>query len=263
MTRTLALITGASSGIGLAYARALATECDFVLVARRAHRLAGLADELRDAGAAVDLLPVDLSTRGGVTTVTERLAAGDVRLLISNAGAGGYARLDKTNPADIASALTLNSVATFELVRAALPGMLAADEGTIITVASLLAFSGAHTDEQLPPRTLYAAAKAAVVAFTRTLTGELTGTAVRTQLLIPGVTATEFGGGGEPAPYAMSAEGVVQASLGSLRLGETICVPGLEDQSTALDALVAAENALMFGGNQPTPATRYLQSVAD
>lgn len=67
-------------------------------------------------------------------------------------------------------------MATFELVRAALPGMLAADNGTIITVASLLAFSGAITTEQIPLRTLYAATKAAIVAFTRTLAGELTDT---------------------------------------------------------------------------------------
>ncbi|ONI90023.1 hypothetical protein ALI22I_14040 [Saccharothrix sp. ALI-22-I] len=59
----------------------------------------------------------------------------------------------------------------------------------------------------------------------------------------------------------MSAEGVVQASLTGLRLGETICVPGLEDQSAVLDLLVTAEAALMFGGNQSTPATRYQQSA--
>lgn len=172
MTRTLALITGASSGIGLAYARAPATECDFVLVARRTDRLADLADELGTAGAAVDLLPADLSTRTGVATVTERLATGDVRLLISNAGAAGSGPLSETDQADIATFVTLNGVATFELVRAALPGMPAADEGTIITVASLLAFSGSITADRIPPRTLYAAAKAAIVAFTRTLAGE-------------------------------------------------------------------------------------------
>jgi uncharacterized protein len=143
-------------------------------------------------------------------------------------------------------------------VRAALPGMLAANEGTIVTVASLLAFSAAHTDPRMPARTLYAAAKAATVAFTRTLTGELADTAVRTQVVCPGMVATDFAGGaGRAVPFAMSAQGVVQASLAGLELGESICVPGLEDQSAALDALVAAETALMFGGNQPVPATRY------
>ncbi len=256
------MITGASSGIGLAYARALAADCDFVLVARRRDRLADLADELRDAGAAGDVLPADLSTRAGVAAVTERLAAGDVRLLISNAGASGSGRLTETDPADIDPFLTLNGVATFELVRAALPGMLVADEGTIITVASLLAFSAGQTDEHLRPRTLYAAAKAAIVAFTRTLTGELADTAIRTQVVCPGMVATEFGGGTRrPTPFTMSAKGVVQASLAGLSLGESICIPGLEDQSAVLDLLVTAESALMFDGNRPVTATRYLQSA--
>ncbi|MDT3445809.1 MULTISPECIES: SDR family oxidoreductase [unclassified Pseudofrankia] len=260
MTRTLALITGASSGIGLAYARALAADCDFVLVARRMDRLADLAGELRDAGATADLLSADLGTRAGVATVTDRLAAGDVRLLISNAGAGGYARLAEVDPVDVDRLLSLNGVAPIELVRAVLPGMLAANEGTIITVASLLAFSAAQTDGRFPRRTLYAAAKAATVAFTRTLTVELTGTAIRTQVVCPGMVATEFNeGAGLTAPFAMSAEGVVQASLAGLRLGESICIPGLEDQSTALGALVTAETALIVG-NRPVPATRYQQS---
>ena len=258
MTRPVALITGASSGIGRTYARALASEYELVLVARRKDRLAELADELRGVGAAVDLLPADLSTRAGLTAATDRLAVGDVRLLISNAGAGGLERLADVDPDEIDSLLTLNAAATIELVRAALPGMLAADEGTIVTVASLLAFSTALTDERLPPRTVYAAAKAAIVAFTRALTAELTGTAIRTQVVCPGIVATEFGGGYSlDSPYAMSAQDVVQASLTGLHHGESICVPGLEDQSAALDALVAAENGLTFGGNRPALATRY------
>lgn len=127
-------------------ARVLATDCDLVLVARRGDRLADLAGELRDAGATVELLPADLGTRAGVVAVTSRLAAGDVRFLISNAGVGGYTPLADVDPADVDRLLTLNAVAPSELVRAALPWILAA-------------------------------AKAASVAFTRTLTGELAGTA--------------------------------------------------------------------------------------
>src|SRR5690349_12038226 len=141
MTRTLALITGASSGIGASYARLLADDCDLVLVARRADRLDELAEQLRSRGAAVEVLAADLATHAGIATVTGRLAAGDVRMLISNAGASGYAPLTDVDPADIDSLLTLNAVAPIHLSRAALPGMLAAGEGTIVTVASLLAFS--------------------------------------------------------------------------------------------------------------------------
>ncbi|MFE9453912.1 SDR family NAD(P)-dependent oxidoreductase [Streptomyces sp. NPDC006739] len=260
MTRTLALITGASSGIGAAYARLLAADADFVLVARRADRLQDLADELRKAGAAVEALPADLATREGIAAVTARLGAGDVRLLISNAGAGGYAPLIDVGPAEIDDLLTLNATAHVQLVRAALPGMLAADEGTVVTVASLLALSAGQTDPRMPRRTLYAAAKAATVAFTRTLGHELADTAIRTQVVLPGPVDTEFDqGSGQTVPVAMSAEDVARAGLTGLRLGETICVPGLEDRSTALDALLAAETAVLTGGRRSGLASRYQQ----
>ncbi|GAA2591064.1 SDR family NAD(P)-dependent oxidoreductase [Streptomyces roseoviolaceus] len=258
MTRTIALITGASSGIGAEYARLLAADHDLVLVARRADRLGDLAGELRARGAVVEVLPADLGTRDGVATVAGRLASGDVRLLVSNAGAGGYAPLVDVDPADIDRLLTLNALAPVQLVRAALPGMIAAGEGAIITVASLLAFSAGLDDPRAPRRTLYAAAKAATVAFTRTLAGELADTPIRTQLLLPGVVATEWNdGAGRDISWAMTPQHVASASLAGLRLGETVCTPGLEDQAAALDALLAAESALVSGGNQPTPAARY------
>ncbi|MEW2805925.1 SDR family NAD(P)-dependent oxidoreductase [Streptomyces massasporeus] len=258
MTRTIALITGASSGIGAEYARLLADDHDLVLVARRADRLGDFAGELRARGAAVEVLPADLGTYEGIAAVAGRLAAGDVRLLVSNAGAGGYAPLVDVDPADIDRLLTLNAVAPVQLVRAVLPGMLAAGEGAIITVASLLAFSGGLNDPRAPRRTLYAAAKAATVAFTRTLAGELADTPIRTQVLLPGVVATEWNEGvGRDIPWAMTPQDVASASLAGLRLGETVCTPGLEDQAAALDVLLAAESALLTGGNQPTPAARY------
>lgn len=255
MSRTLALITGASSGIGAAYARLLASDCDFVLVARRVDRLNELAAELREAGAEVDVLPADLGTHDGIDAVTHRLAAGDVRLLICNAGVGGFAPLTDIDAVEIDRLLTLNAVGPIRLVRAALPGMLAAGAGTVITLASLLAFSAG---QEMPiPRTLYAAAKAATVAFTRTLTHELAGTGVHAQVVCPGVVATEFHDGyDQNLPPAMTAEGVAQASLAGVRLGESVCVPGLEDQAVALDALLTAESALLTG-NHSSPAARY------
>ncbi|PNG17227.1 SDR family NAD(P)-dependent oxidoreductase [Streptomyces cahuitamycinicus] len=255
MSRTLALITGASSGIGAAYARLLASYCDFVLVARRVDRLNELAAELREAGAAVDVLPADLSTHDGLDAVTHRLATGDVRLLICNAGVGGFAPLTDIDAVEIDRLLTLNAVGPMRLVRAALPGMLAAGEGTVITLASLLAFSAG---QEMPiPRTLYAGAKAATVAFTRTLTHELAGTGVHAQVVCPGVVATEFHDGfGQGYPAAMTAEGVAHASLAGVRLGESVCVPGLEDQAAALDALLTGESALLTG-NHSSPAARY------
>ncbi|MFF4258793.1 SDR family NAD(P)-dependent oxidoreductase [Streptomyces sp. NPDC001663] len=258
MSRSPALITGASSGIGAAYARLLADDHDLVLVARRVDRLSGLADELRTVGAAVEVLPADLGTPEGLAAVTDRLAADDVRLLVSNAGVGGYAPLADVAPDEVTRLLALNAVAPVQLARAALPGMLAAGNGTIVTVASLLAFSAGQANPHIPSRTLYAAAKAATVAFTRTLAHELTGTGIRVQVVCPGLVATEFNGGAaRNVPVAMTPEDVAQAGLAGLRLGETVCVPGLEERTAALEALLAAETALMAGGNRPTPAARY------
>ena len=132
--------------------------------------------------------------------MTKRLAIGDVRLLISNAGDGGYAPLVAVAPEEIDRLLTLNGVASVQLARAALPGMLTAGEGTIVTVASLLAFSAGRSDPRMPLRTIYAAAKAATVAFTRTLAHELADTPIRTQVVCPGVVATEFNGGSATGP---------------------------------------------------------------
>src|SRR5690349_3988749 len=245
MTRTLALITGASSGIGASYARLLADDFDLVLVARRADRLDELAEQLRPRGTSVEVLAADLATHAGIAAATERLAAGDVRMLISNAGASGYAPLAEVDPADIDRLLTLNAVAPVQLTRAALPGMLAAGEGSIVTVASLLAFSAGAQQPRPPRRTIYVAAKAATLGFTRNLAVELADTPIRVQVVCPGVVSSEWNsGGGRTIPWAMSPDDVTSASLAGLRLGETVCIPGLEDQA-ALDALLAAETALL------------------
>lgn len=258
MLRPVALITGASSGIGAAYARRLAHQCDFVLVARRAERLRAVAVEVRAAGAVVDVLPADLGTTDGLAAVTDRLALGDIRFLVSSAGTCGYARLVDLDPSRVARLLMLDAVAPVQLVRAALPGMLAANEGTVVTVASLLAFSAGHPADGMPPRSVYAAAKAATVAFTRTLAGELAGTAIKAQVVCPGVVATAFNSGyGNYPPYGMPADGVAAASLAGLRLGESICVPGLADAAAALDALLAVETTLLADGNRAEPAPRY------
>lgn len=138
-----------------------------------------------------------------------------------------------------------------------------AGEGAIVTVASLLAFSAGSRDPRPPRRTVYVAGKAAVLGFTRTLAGELADTPIRTQVVCPGVVSSEWNGGaGRSMPWAMSPAEVAAASLAGLRLGEVVCVPGLEDQAAAIEALLAAERALMAGGNRPHPAARYLDSPA-
>jgi short-subunit dehydrogenase len=144
------------------------------------------------------------------------------------------------------------------LVRAAVPGMIARGEGTIINVAGMIAFSGPAQQTQLPRRAAYAGTLAHFVAMTQVLHEELKSEGLKIQVVCPGVVATEFHerqGLDLSAVPRMSAEDVVTASLRGLELGEVVCAPGVED-TRLLDAVFQAGlNA--FGGQSPELARRY------
>lgn len=261
-TRPLALITGSSSGIGAALAHTFAGKgYDLVLLARRRDRLEQVAADAGERGATVEILTADLATPEGLATAAERAARGDLQVLISNAGAGGYAPLPEVSPADLARLWRLNATAPIALTRAVLPALLDRGEGSIVTVASLLAFSSGLTElgpVPMPPRTLYAAAKSATVAFTRTLAGELAGTGVNATVICPGRVATEWSGGAnQNQPRVMSAEDVATATAVAVERGETICVPGLPEVE-ALERLQDVERTLVVDGNRAELAPRYL-----
>lgn len=256
--RSKALITGASGGIGAALALAFAERgYDLVLLARRSDRLEAVAAGTGKFGAAAETLVVDLSTPEGLASAAERAAAGDLDLLISNAGAAGYAPLREVSAADVDALWRLNSTAPVTLAHAVLPSLLAKGNGGIVTIASLLAFSSGLTATAMPKRTLYAAAKAATVAFTRTLATELVGTGVHATVVCPGQVATEWSGGANRnRPDAMSADDVATATAIAVARGETVCVPGLSGPE-ALDRLQAAERSLLAEGSRPSLADRY------
>jgi short-subunit dehydrogenase len=257
MNRPLALITGASSGIGAAMALTFAERGhDLVLLARRRDRLQEVATQAGERGAMVEMLAADLSTPEGLAIAAERAAAGDVRLLISNAGASGYAPLQDVSAGDLDALWRLNATAPVTLAHAVLPSLLARGEGGIVAVASLLAFSAGLTGP-LPARTLYAAAKSATVAFVRTLAGELAGSGVHATVVCPGQVATEWSGGANrDRPDAMSPEEVATAAAVAVARKETVCVPGLAGPE-ALDRLQAAERALIAEGSRSSLAERY------
>lgn len=254
--RPTALVTGASSGIGVATARLLAGEgYDLVLVARREDRLAAEAERLRGVGAGVEILPADLADGEGLRMVVDRADAGPVDLLVSNAGTGGYTALADLAPAEVDRLWSLNATAHIALTRAVLPAMLRASSGGVVTVASLLAFS-AGLDLGFP-RTLYVAAKSAVVGFTRALAGELRGTGVGATVVCPGLVDTEWSGGlNHGDPRAMPAVDVAQALWTAHRQGEVLCVPGIEDPEV-LRRWMDVEPTLLLQGNRAQLAPRY------
>ncbi|GAA2392236.1 SDR family NAD(P)-dependent oxidoreductase [Streptomyces glaucosporus] len=267
-TTGTAVVTGASSGIGAAYARRLAGHgLRLVLVARRARRLEDLAARLRaETPAEVETLTADLGRDEDLARVAERVAAPDTALLVNNAGINGYGPFARTEPELLARVLAVNVTAPTVLTRAAVPGMLDRGRGAVVNVASLLAFAGSLPPDPLPHRAVYGGTKGYVVAFTRTLAAELTGTPVAVQVLCPGLTATEFHltRGAEPVPGheervhgegGMPPEDVVTASLAALRSGEVVCVPGLAEPE-ALERLRAAELAIREGSG-PGLAPRY------
>jgi short-subunit dehydrogenase len=252
------LITGASSGIGLALAELVAgAGRDVVLVARRRDRLAALAAGLAVTGVRAETLVADLAELEGIQTVADRLAVGDVEVLVNNAGAGGYAPLATITPEQTRRLWTLNATAPLLLTRAALPHLLERGRGGIVNVASLLAFSAGQRAPYLPARAVYASAKAGNVALSRVLAGELDGTGVQLTLVLPGRVQTEFAdGAAQQDEQAMTAEGVARAAWRAFERRETVCIPALGD-AEGLYALAEVERALLEGGNRPTVSSHY------
>ena len=254
----LALVTGATSGIGRAFALRLAAEgFNLVAVGRRRDRLEQLVAALPD----IELRPLvaDLGTDAGVETVARVCATEPVTMLVNNAGVAHYMPFVQL-PADKATELLhVKVVAPTMLARAAAPGMVSRGAGTIINVSGMLAFSGPASLAQLPlRRAVYTATLAHIVAFSQALHEELKSHGLRVQALCPGVVATEFHerqGLDLSAVPRMSADDVVTASLRGLELGEVVCAPGVED-AALLDAVFTAGLAA-FGAQAPQLAERY------
>lgn len=227
-----ALITGASSGIGLEYAAALAREgLDLVLVARRAGRLERLAARLRDRyGVAVLVMAEDLATAGAAARiVAETTRRGiDVALLVNNAGFGTFGVLDKQDIGGQRAMVDVNCGAVVELTRLLLPALRARGRGGIIVVSSILGHF------PMPAMATYSATKAFDLFFAMSLWGELRGTDIDVQALCPGPTRSEFSalaGSPDRGPLGYkSAREVVDRSLA--RLGRSlVVVPGRRNRA--------------------------------
>lgn len=231
-TRRTALVTGASSGIGAAYARHLAARGhDLILVARRKDRLEKLAEELEtNHGVKAEVLAADLTEEADLRKVEERIArAGELEFLVNNAGFG-MRRLFFRAPVEEQDRMhRLHVLAAVRLSHAALAGMVARGRGNLVNVSSVAAFG------QSPGNAGYCATKAWMNSFTEGLCLDLAavGSSVRVQALCPGYTLTEFhdasgiGRDHVPAAWWTSADDVVAASLRGLARGNLVVVPGL------------------------------------
>lgn len=257
----LAVVTGASAGLGEAFATRLAAEgWDVVITARRRERLEALADTLAQTHQSqVRMLVADLTVPSEAAELERLLRSEEVGLLVNNAGFGGYAPFVDVDPEVVDDLIRLHVRAASRLTRSALPGMVRRGSGAIINVASLLAFSATLPPQPLPYRATYAAAKAYMVAFTQALAGELADSQVHVQVCCPGLIATDFHAGmdmsGVPFP-AMEPGEVVEAALEGLRLGEVVCVPGLDDTGL-LDRLGEAQQTLLLTAVASKLAERY------
>lgn len=247
----LALITGASSGIGAEFARQLATiGYGLVIVARDLQRLDALASELRDThGITVQTIAADLTTNAGIARVERRIADADepgVTMLINNAGFGLRGDFEANTIADELGHLAILVEAPMRLSHAALAPMLERGSGTIITVASLAAYT---------PRGTYGAAKSWVISFSRWANIRYRPRGVTVTAVAPGFVATEFqqrmgmSTEGIPRFLWLSPERVVRSALGDAARGKAISIPSLRYKLVAavvriLPARVAAGGSL-------------------
>ncbi len=261
-SRPLALVTGASSGVGAAYAERLADDgYDLILVARRLERLEALAQKLRTTGAHAEPLAADLTNPDDVHQLALRVAADDkLALLVNNAGFGGYRRFIEVEPQVIDDLINIHVRTVARLTRAALPSMVRRGHGAIVNVASILALSGQLPPDPLPYRAVYAGAKAFILAFTEALSGELRGNDVQVQACLPGLVDTEYHAlvGRDPAkmPVMMQPADVVAASLAALASREVVCLPGLDD-AALFQRFAEIRKDVMVGAGKPTLAPRY------
>ena len=209
-----ALVTGASAGIGEAFARRLAREgFSLVLAARRASKLATLADELQSAfGVSVIVAAVDLARDGFLDEIARKTEGVEISLLVNNAGAAVTGRFFQNDATREAETVRLNCLAPVVLTRHFLPGMVQRRKGGIVIVSSTV--SGQPT----PYWATYAASKVFDLYFGEALATELRGTGVDSVVVLPGGTKTEFHAVADvrEAPMSRAPEQVVETALRSL-----------------------------------------------
>lgn len=229
--RPLAVVTGASAGIGKVFCERLAARGhDLLLVARDGNRLQALKQELEQRyRVGVEVFPADLTVDTDVSLLAESVTRSpNLAVLVNNAGFGTRDALADASPARQEAMLQLHVMAPMRLTQAALPVLMKNKRGAILNVSSVASFLFSAYNVN------YCATKAYLRVFSEGLAAELAGTGVRVQALCPGFTRSEFhrrmgvDGGEIPGWMWMSAASVVDTSLAALERGwPVVCVPGL------------------------------------
>jgi hypothetical protein len=234
--RPLAVVTGASSGLGASFARALAARGhDLLVVARRQDRLQALAAELGRTGPSVAVAPHDLSEPAEVDALVRRIREGrrPVAVLVNNAGFGRYAACTSLDAATLRKILRVNVEAAMVLAREVAADMHAGAGGAIVNVASTAGF------QPVPHFSAYAATKAFVLSLSESMHVELR-PKVKVLALCPGFTKTEFhDAAGGLANHlmrfpAMEPDRVVAIALRALDRGRAVVTPGFINKAQVL-----------------------------
>ena len=239
MTQTFngktALVTGATSGIGFAFAQVLANRgMDLVICGRDLNRLNQVAEDLADeAGANVEVLVADLSDRSQLELVTTRVAQPDVALVINNAGYGIAAPFITTDIEHEQAMLDVLVTAVMRITHSALPGLIERNFGGVINVSSVAGWLSSGT---------YSAAKSYVTTFSESLATHLRDTDVHVMALCPGFTRTEFqtraGMNTETIPEFLwlEAHQVVEDALADFASNKAVSVPGMQYKTLGIAA---------------------------
>jgi len=255
MERAVSVVTGASTGIGAAFALALAARGnDVVLVSRNELRLKELAGALEgEHGGTMEVLPADLGTDEGVATVEARLSddARPIELLVNNAGMLTIGLFHTIPIEGELAEINLNVIALVRLTRAALGPMVERGHGGVINISSVGAY------QPTPNSATYSATKAFVSSFTNAVHEELRGTGVKAMALAPGFTHTEIHERANventqslPEFLWQAPDEVVQAALKAYDKGRANCIPG------AMNSVAAA-----FSSVFPAAVTRKVAGM--
>jgi short-subunit dehydrogenase len=258
-SKGLAVITGASSGIGAVYADRLAKRgYDLLLVARNQERMVDLAKKIEsETGSKVEILPADLTDSDHVAELEQVLREDPrVAILVNNAGMGATAPLVNSNVADMSRMIALNVEAVTRLTYAAVPAFVKRGAGAIINIASVVAIAPERLNG------VYGGSKAFVLGLSQSLRHELANTGVKVQVVLPGATATDFWAiAGKPVEQlpqeiVMSADDMVDAALAGFDQGEFATIPALADVRQ-WQSYEAARQALIPNLSRAKPAARY------